>query len=99
LVLVSLIVGDHRLGHWRRPRRICLTCRLVPVRRLTGRCPQCPAHLICYAKGVLQLHPAQQQSAGEVTVLREAAAVTQATTDGHDRSIPSYSPTCARLVD
>ncbi|MCA1681936.1 MAG: transposase, partial [Actinobacteria bacterium] len=51
---------------------------------------QCVAHLIRHAKGVLELHPTQQKWAGEViTVLREAAAaVTQATTDGHDQLDP-----------
>jgi Transposase IS66 family len=42
---------------------------------------QCAAHLIRHCKGVLELHPSQQNWAGEViTVLREAAAaVTDAT--------------------
>lgn len=52
---------------------------------------QCAAHLIRHAKGVLELHPTQQNWAGEViTVLREAAAaVTEATTDGRDHLDPS----------
>ncbi|MGH3575217.1 MAG: IS66 family transposase [Pseudonocardiaceae bacterium] len=47
---------------------------------------QCAAHLIRHAKGVLELHPTQQQWASEViTVLREAAA---AATDAHDQIDP-----------
>jgi transposase len=51
---------------------------------------QCVAHLIRHATGVLELHPTQQQWAAHViTVLREAAAaVTTATTDGHDQLDP-----------
>jgi transposase len=51
---------------------------------------QCAAHLIRHAKGVLELHPTQRHWAADVTtVLREAAAaVTQATTDGHDQLDP-----------
>jgi Transposase IS66 family len=47
---------------------------------------QCAAHLIRHVKGVLELHPTQQNWAGQViTVLREAAAaVTKATTDQRD---------------
>lgn len=42
--------------------------------QLTG-VQQCAAHLIRHAKGVLELHPTQQNWAGEViTVLRQAAA-------------------------
>jgi hypothetical protein len=48
---------------------------------------QCAAHLIRHAKGVLELHPTQQQWASHVIdVLREAAAaVADAHTDGRDR--------------
>jgi hypothetical protein len=51
---------------------------------------QCAAHLIRHAKGVLELHPTQQQWAADViTVLREAAAaVTAAQTQGHDQLDP-----------
>ena len=51
---------------------------------------QCAAHLIRHAKGVLELHPTQQQWAGEVIdVLRDAAtAVTAAHTDGRDQLDP-----------
>jgi hypothetical protein len=51
---------------------------------------QCAAHLIRHAKGVLELHPTQQQWAGQViTVLREAAAaITTAHTQGHDQLDP-----------
>lgn len=51
---------------------------------------QCAAHLIRHAKGVLELHPTQQNWAGEViTVLREAAAaVTGATTGQRDQLDP-----------
>jgi transposase len=51
---------------------------------------QCTAHLIRHAKGVLELHPTQQQWASEViTVLREAAAAVEAAkTDGHDQLEP-----------
>ena len=51
---------------------------------------QCAAHLIRHAKGVLELHPTQQQWAAQViTVLREAAtAVTEATTNGRDHLDP-----------
>ncbi|MGH3821509.1 MAG: IS66 family transposase [Pseudonocardiaceae bacterium] len=51
---------------------------------------QCVAHLIRHAKGVLELHPTQQNWAGEViTVLREAAAaVTGVTTDERDQLDP-----------
>ncbi|MCA1694008.1 MAG: IS66 family transposase [Actinobacteria bacterium] len=51
---------------------------------------QCAAHLIRHAKGVLELHPTQQNWAGEViTVLREAAtAVTDAITDQRDHLDP-----------
>ncbi|MGH3771713.1 MAG: IS66 family transposase, partial [Pseudonocardiaceae bacterium] len=56
---------------------------------------QCAAHLIRHAKGVLELHPTHQNWAGEViTVLRNAAAaVAEATTEGHDHLDPQ------RLVD
>ncbi|MGH3828122.1 MAG: IS66 family transposase [Pseudonocardiaceae bacterium] len=59
---------------------------------------QCAAHLICgHAKGVLELHPTQQNWAAEViTILREAnTAVAGATAAGHDHLDPRYSPTCA----
>jgi transposase len=61
---------------------------------------QCVAHLIRHAKGVLELHPTQQQWTGQViTVLREAAAaVTEATTDQRDQLAPSYSLTCANAT-
>ncbi|MCA1694718.1 MAG: IS66 family transposase, partial [Actinobacteria bacterium] len=51
---------------------------------------QCAAHLIRHAKGVLELHPTQQQWAGQViTVLREAAtAVTEASTNERDHLDP-----------
>ena len=51
---------------------------------------QCTAHLIRHAKGVLELHPTQQQWASEViTVLREAnTAVVAAKTDGRDHLDP-----------
>jgi transposase len=51
---------------------------------------QCAAHLIRHAKGVLELHPTQQQWASEaITVLREAAAaVAAAKTDGRDHLEP-----------
>jgi len=51
---------------------------------------QCAAHLIRHAKGVLELHPTQQNWAGQVIgVLREAAAaVTAAQTDGRDQLDP-----------
>ncbi len=51
---------------------------------------QCAAHLIRHAKGVLELHPTQQQWAGEViTVLREAAAaVTDAKANERDQLDP-----------
>jgi transposase len=51
---------------------------------------QCVAHLIRHAKGVLELHPTQQQWAGQViTVLREAAAaVTAAKADERDQLDP-----------
>ncbi|MGH3692494.1 MAG: IS66 family transposase [Pseudonocardiaceae bacterium] len=51
---------------------------------------QCAAHLIRHAKGVLELHPTHQNWAGEViTVLRNAAAaVAEATTEGHDHLDP-----------
>ena len=47
---------------------------------------QCAAHLIRHCKGVLELHPTQQNWAADViAVLREAAAaVTEATTDQLD---------------
>jgi hypothetical protein len=48
--------------------------------QLTG-VQQCAAHMIRHCTGVLELHPTQQNWAGKViTVLREAAAVTDATT-------------------
>jgi len=51
---------------------------------------QCAAHLIRHCKGVLELHPTQQNWAGEViTVLREAnTAVAAATADGRDHLDP-----------
>ncbi|MCA1708352.1 MAG: IS66 family transposase [Actinobacteria bacterium] len=51
---------------------------------------QCAAHLIRHAKGVLELHPTQQQWAGQViTVLGEAAAaVAVALADGRDQLDP-----------
>lgn len=51
---------------------------------------QCAAHLIRHAKGVLELHPTQQQWAGQViTVLRQAAAaVTAAQAQGHHQLDP-----------
>jgi transposase len=51
---------------------------------------QCAAHLIRHAKGVLELHPTQQQWAGEIiTVLREAAAaIANAKTDQRDHLDP-----------
>ena len=51
---------------------------------------QCAAHLIRHAKGVLELHPTQQQWAGQVIdVLREAAAaVTAARTEDRDQLDP-----------
>jgi transposase len=51
---------------------------------------QCVAHLIRHATGVLELHPTQQQWAGEViTVLREAAAaVADAKADERDHLDP-----------
>jgi transposase len=51
---------------------------------------QCAAHLIRHAKGVLELHPTQQQWAGQVIgVLREAAAaVAEAITDGREQLDP-----------
>jgi hypothetical protein len=51
---------------------------------------QCAAHLIRHAKGVLELHPTQQQWAAHIiTVLREAAAaVTTAQTEGDDQLDP-----------
>ncbi len=53
--------------------------------------------LIRHAKGVLELHPTQQQWAAHIiTVLREAAAaVTTARTEGHDQLDPSCSGSCA----
>ena len=58
--------------------------------RLAG-VQQCAAHLIRHCKGVLELHPTQQQWASEViTVLREAnTAITQAKADGHDQLDPA----------
>jgi hypothetical protein len=52
---------------------------------------QCAAHLIRHCKGALELHPSQQNWAGEViTVLREAAsAVTAAQTDECDHLDPA----------
>jgi transposase IS66 family protein/uncharacterized protein DUF6444 len=51
---------------------------------------QCAAHLIRHCKGVLELHPTQQNWASKViTVLREAAAaVTTAVTDQRDQLDP-----------
>ncbi len=51
---------------------------------------QCAAHLIRHAKGVLELHPTQQNWAGEViTVLREAnTAAATATANGRDHLDP-----------
>src|SRR5438105_1296410 len=51
---------------------------------------QCAAHLLRHAKGVLELHPTQQQWAGQVIgVLREAAtAVAEAITDGREQLDP-----------
>jgi hypothetical protein len=62
---------------------------------------QCAAHLIRHAKGVLELHPTQQQWAGEViTVLREAAAsVTTAQTQGHDQLDPQLLADLRRRYD
>ena len=51
---------------------------------------QCAAHLIRHAKGVLELHPTQQQWAGQVigVLCEAAAAVTAAQADGRDQLDP-----------
>ncbi|MGH3899349.1 MAG: IS66 family transposase [Pseudonocardiaceae bacterium] len=61
---------------------------------------QCTAQLIRHAKGVHELHPTQQNWAGEViTVLREAnTAVAAATADGRDQLAPNSWPTCANAT-
>jgi transposase len=62
---------------------------------------QCAAHLIRHAKGVLELHPTQQQWAAHViTVLREAAAaVTAAITDERDQLDPQLLADLRRRYD
>ena len=62
---------------------------------------QCAAHLIRHAKGVLELHPTQQQWAEEViTVLCEAAAaVTAAQADGRDHLDPELLAQLRRRYD
>jgi transposase len=62
---------------------------------------QCAAHLIRHAKGVLELHPTQQQWAGEViTVLRKAAAaVTDAKANDRDQLDPQLLADLRRRYD
>ncbi|MEJ7744280.1 MAG: IS66 family transposase [Nocardioidaceae bacterium] len=62
---------------------------------------QCAAHLIRHAKGVLELHPTQQQWAGQViTVLCEAAAaVTAARAEGRDHLDPQLLAELRRRYD
>ncbi|MDQ3150216.1 MAG: IS66 family transposase, partial [Actinomycetota bacterium] len=62
---------------------------------------QCAAHLIRHAKGVLELHPTQQQWAGQViSVLCEAAAaVTAAQADGRDHLDPALLADLRRRYD
>jgi hypothetical protein len=61
---------------------------------------QCAAHLIRHAKGVLELHPTQQQWTGQIIdVLREAAAaVAETITDGREQLDPNYWPTCVNAT-
>jgi len=62
---------------------------------------QCAAHLIRHAKGVLELHPTQQQWTGQViSVLCEAAAaVTAAQADGRDHLDPALLADLRRRYD
>jgi transposase len=62
---------------------------------------QCAQHLIRHAKGMLKLHPTQQQWAAHViTVLREAAAAdTDATTDGREQLDPQLPTDLQRRYD